>query len=71
MMLDELGLGDSGQMLSAALELTLLDGCRTGDLGGGATCSEFGERVRDNLGAGLTRSNAYCELIAMNRGCCG
>jgi 3-isopropylmalate dehydrogenase len=71
MMLDELGLSDSGQILSAALELTLLDGCRTGDLGGSASCSEFGAKVRENLGAGLNRSNAYRELIAMNRGCCG
>jgi 3-isopropylmalate dehydrogenase len=71
MMLDELGLSDSGQILSAALELTLLDGCRTGDLGGSASCSDFGAKVRENLGAGLNRSNAYRELIAMNRGCCG
>jgi 3-isopropylmalate dehydrogenase len=71
MMLDELGLGDSGRLLSNALELTLLEGCRTGDLGGSATCSEFGERVRQNLRNGLTRYHAYRELIAMNRGCCG
>jgi 3-isopropylmalate dehydrogenase len=71
MMLDELGLGDSGCLLSGALELALIEGCRTADLGGDATCSEFGEQVRENLRAGLTRSNAYRELIAMNRGCCG
>jgi 3-isopropylmalate dehydrogenase len=71
MMLDELGLGDSGRLLESALEFTLLEGCRTGDLGGGATCSEFGERVRENLGSGLTKYHAYRELIAMNRGCCG
>jgi 3-isopropylmalate dehydrogenase len=71
MMLDELGLGDSARLLSNALDVTLLQGCRTGDLGGSATCSEFGERVRENLDAGLNRSDALRELIAMNRGCCG
>jgi 3-isopropylmalate dehydrogenase len=71
MMLEELGMGDSGKLLSNALEVTLLEGCRTGDLGGSATCSEFGERVRENLNAGVSRFNAYRELIAMNRGCCG
>jgi 3-isopropylmalate dehydrogenase len=71
MMLDELGLGDSGRLLSDALEVTLLEGCRTGDLGGSATCTEFGERVRENLRTGVDRSNAFRELIAMNRGCCG
>jgi len=49
----------------------LLEGCRTGDLGGSATCTEFGARVRENLRSGLTRVDAYRELIAMNRGCCG
>jgi 3-isopropylmalate dehydrogenase len=71
MLLDELGLGESGRLLSDALDVTLLDGCRTADLGGSATCSEFGERVRDNLNTGLNRRNAHRELIAMNRGCCG
>lgn len=71
MMLDELGLGDSGRLLSDALEVTLLDGCRTSDLGGNAACSEFGDGVRENLAAGVDRSNARRELIAMNRGCCG
>ena len=71
MMLDELGLSDSGRLLSAALDVTLLEGCRTGDLGGSATCTEFGARVRENLRSGLTRVDAYRELIAMNRGCCG
>jgi 3-isopropylmalate dehydrogenase len=71
LMLDELGLGDSARLLSNALDLTLVEGCRTHDLGGTATCSEFGDRVRWNLAAGLVRSGAYRELIAMNRGCCG
>jgi 3-isopropylmalate dehydrogenase len=71
LMLDELGLGDAARLLSNALDLTLVEGCRTRDLDGTATCSEFGERVRSNLAAGLVRSGAYRELIAMNRGCCG
>jgi 3-isopropylmalate dehydrogenase len=71
MMLEELGLGDSGRLLSDALEITLREGCRTSDLGGNATCSEFGQRVRDNLEIGLNRLSAFRELIAMNRGCCG
>ena len=71
MMLDELGLGDSGRLLCDALEVTLLEGCRTGDLGGSATCSEFGGQVRESLRSGVDRSNAFRELIAMNRGCCG
>ena len=70
MMLDELGLGDSGRILSTALEATLLEGYRTADLGGNATCSEFGERVRANLRDCLSRSDAYRELFAMNRGLC-
>ncbi len=71
MMLDELDLDDSGRLLSNALEATLLEGYRTGDLGGNATCSEFGERVREHLHLGFGRLNAFRELIAMNRGCCG
>ena len=71
MMLDELGLTDSAVILSEALAATLVEGCRTGDLGGSATCSQFGARVRENMCLGITRVDAYRELIAMNRGCCG
>lgn len=71
MLLEELGLQDAGRFLSNALEATLIEGCRTVDLGGGATCSEFGARVRHNLEVGLNRFGAYRELISMNRGCCG
>jgi 3-isopropylmalate dehydrogenase len=71
MMLEELGLQDQGRFLSNALEETLIEGCRTVDLGGSATCTEFGARVRHNLEAGLGRFGAYRELIEMNRGCCG
>lgn len=71
MMLEELGFADSAKMLTEAIAVTLVEGCRTRDLGGSATCSEFAERVRENLSAGLTRFDAVCELISMNRGCCG
>jgi 3-isopropylmalate dehydrogenase len=70
MMLEQLGFEDSGYQLSTALDLTLREGCRTGDLGGTATCSEFGARVRENLQIGLGRLTAFRQLIAMNRGCC-
>jgi isocitrate/isopropylmalate dehydrogenase len=71
MMLEELGLHDCAAILSAALERTLAEGCRTADLGGNARCSEFGTKVRENLKNELERNDAYHELIAMNRGCCG
>jgi len=71
MMLEELGLDDSAWLLSNALDVTLLEGFRTADLGGTVTCSEFGERVRLNLHATQSGLNAFRELIAMNRGCCG
>ena len=63
--------GQRGTGLADALQLTLFEGCRTADLGGTSTCSEFGARVRENLETGLNRSGAYRELIAMNRECCG
>ena len=71
MMLEELGLGDSGRLLSDALHATLREGCRTSDLGGSATCCEFGARVRQHLEVALGRRRAFRQLIAMNRGCCG
>jgi 3-isopropylmalate dehydrogenase len=71
MMLDELGYEESSRLLSAALDETLRNGRRTLDLGGTATCSEFGAQVRNNLQIGLGRMSAFRELIAMNRGCCG
>jgi 3-isopropylmalate dehydrogenase len=70
MMLDELELGDSGKFLSDALDMTLREGCRTLDLGGNATCREFGARVRHNLQVALGHLSAFRQLIAMNRGCC-
>jgi 3-isopropylmalate dehydrogenase len=71
MMLDELELGDCARLLSDALDATLTQGCRTQDLGGTASCTGFGKQVRHNVNSGLNRSNAFRELIAMNRGCCG
>jgi 3-isopropylmalate dehydrogenase len=71
MLLEELGWTECSAILNSALERTLADGCRTADLGGNARCSEFGERVRENLRDHLARHEAYRDLIAMNRGCCG
>jgi isocitrate/isopropylmalate dehydrogenase len=70
-MLEELGLPECATILNAALEHTLADGASTADLGGNATCSEFGERVRENLRIQLARNDAHLELLATNRGCCG
>lgn len=67
MMLDHLGFDDMADMLTDAVRATLLDGCRTADLGGTARCSEFGAAVR----ASLMRHSAHVALVAMNRGCCG
>jgi 3-isopropylmalate dehydrogenase len=71
MMLEQLDFGDSARMLSEAVAVTLLEGLRTRDLGGDASCSEFADQVRENLAAGLTRRDIFRELIQMNRGCCG
>lgn len=71
LMLEELGLPECAVVLTAALEQTLEDGIRTADLGGSASCSELGARVRDNLVVQLARNDAHLELLAMNRGCCG
>ena len=46
MLLDHLGQGEAAAALNDAIEATLLEGCRTGDLGGAASCSAFGARVR-------------------------
>lgn len=70
MMLEELGLRDSAVILSRALEETLLQECRTADLGGHARCSEFGSRVRQNLRAELVRCDAHDESASLNRGRC-
>jgi 3-isopropylmalate dehydrogenase len=45
-----LGLDEPASRLSEALETTLIEGCRTADLGGSAGTSAFGARVRHHLG---------------------
>ena len=49
MLLEALGHPDPARMLSSAVEQTLVEGTRTGDLGGTSSCSGFGARVRDIL----------------------
>jgi 3-isopropylmalate dehydrogenase len=72
MLLDSaLSLPDMARIVDEAIELTLRDGIRTADVGGSASCSEFGARVREHLDARLGKRDALLELIAMNRGCCG
>jgi 3-isopropylmalate dehydrogenase len=66
-----LGLREAAVMLNDALETALRSGCWTADLGGNASCSEFGAKVREELAYRLTGRDAHLELIAMNRGCCG
>jgi 3-isopropylmalate dehydrogenase len=66
-----LGLREAATMLYDALETTLKGGCWTADLGGNASCSEFGAKVREELAYRLTARDAHLELVAMNRGTCG
>ncbi len=49
MLLDHLGHANAAAELSGALDAALLDGIRTADLGGTATCREFGAAVRARL----------------------
>ena len=53
MMLDALGLPEEGRFLTEALDATLLAGTRTGDLGGYASCSDFGNAVLAELADAL------------------
>ena len=66
-----LDLAEPAAMLNDALEAALRSGCWTADLGGNASCTEFGAKVREELDYRLTGRDAHLELIAMNRGCCG
>jgi len=66
-----LGLREAATMLNDALETALRSGCWTADLQGGASCSAFGAKVREELAYRLTARDAHIELIAMDRGCCG
>jgi 3-isopropylmalate dehydrogenase len=72
-MLLEIGLGlrEAAVMLNDSLETALRSGCWTADLGGTASCAEFGAKVREELEYRLTGRDAHLELIAMNRGTCG
>ena len=51
MLLDHLGHSAAAAELRAAVDTALLEGVRTADLGGTATCREFGARVRYHLAA--------------------
>lgn len=71
MLLGHLGRSDLESLLVDAVETTLADGCRTPDLGGSDSCSEFGAEARERLKERLGARDAHLELIATNRGCCG
>jgi len=71
MLLGHLGRSDLESLLVDAVESTLVDGCRTPDLGGSDSCSEFGAETRERLKARIGARDAHLALIAMNRGCCG
>ncbi|OYY90901.1 MAG: 3-isopropylmalate dehydrogenase [Sphingomonas sp. 28-66-16] len=49
MLLDSIGAPASAETLRAAVRHVLLDGVRTADLGGTASCSAFGEAVRARI----------------------
>ena len=49
MLLDHLSHGDAAAELRSAVDATLIAGTRTADLGGTASCSEFGNAVRVQL----------------------
>ena len=53
MMLGHLGHGDEAALLTDALDATLLNGTRTGDLGGYSSCSDFGTAVLAELADAL------------------
>ena len=46
MLLEALGYREAARLLSDCVDGALSEGCRTADLGGSASCSEMGERVR-------------------------
>ena len=50
------GLAEPARLLDEALEATLIEGCRTGDLGGSASTASFGARVRHHLELALNTS---------------
>jgi 3-isopropylmalate dehydrogenase len=68
MLLDHVGLTEMGFLLRAALDDVLLSGTLTADLGGRASCSEFGAAVRARIDARLCRVDAVRSLVGVNRG---
>ena len=68
MLLDHVGLTELGFLLRAALDDVLLSGIATADLGGRASCSEFGAAGRARIDARLCRVDAVRSLVGVNRG---
>ena len=71
MLLETLGLGDSGRRLSDALDTVLAGGPATPDLGGDRGCAAFGSAVRVQLERSARQARGFRELFMTNRGCCG
>ena len=68
MLLDHVGQSELAFLLRAALDDVLCSGVLTADLGGGASCSEFGAAVRTRIDARLCRVDAVRSLVGVNRG---
>ncbi|GAA4810996.1 3-isopropylmalate dehydrogenase [Sphingosinicella ginsenosidimutans] len=68
MLLDHVGQSEMAFLLRGALDDVLSSGTLTADLGGGASCSEFGEAVRTRIDARLCRVDAVRSLVGVNRG---
>jgi len=48
-MLDHAGMVDAGRRITAAVDKTILDGVRTRDMAGQASCAEFTDAIIANL----------------------
>lgn len=70
LLLDQLDFPEWAAILRIALERTLAEGCRTADVGGTASCSEFGAQVRRNLCEELRRYDAQRQVISTMHRCC-
>jgi 3-isopropylmalate dehydrogenase len=68
MLLDQVGQSEMAFLLRGALDDALSSGVVTADLGGGASCSEFGAAVRTRIDARLCRVDAVRSLVGVNRG---
>ena len=55
MLLDHLGHSAAAAELRTAIDAVLLAGIRTGDLGGTATCREFGAAVRAQISQAINQ----------------